>query len=129
LLNDGSLLNDNFGLHIFVFLDRAKIFGRPESRAAIRGPFVASQLFPWWLDGLHQYLTICRDHNLSLLLKISLISLALLRIERRSPLAGARWLLFNLGLLLIEPMLTLLCLLRRDLFGFWCHRLKLLAIL
>jgi hypothetical protein len=62
-------------------------------------------------------------------LKISLISLALLRIERRSPLAGARWLLFNLALLLIEPMLTLLCLLRRDLFGFWCHRLKVLALL
>lgn len=57
------------------------------------------------------------------------MSLALLRIERRPPLAGARWLLFKLSLLLIEPILTLLCLLRRDLFGFRGHRLKLLALL
>ena len=62
-------------------------------------------------------------------MKISLISLALLRIERRSPLAGARWLLFNLSLLVIEPMLTLLCLLRRDLFGFRGHRLIVLTLL
>ena len=62
-------------------------------------------------------------------MKISLVSLALLRIERRSPLTGARWLLFKLGLLLIKPILTLLCLLWRDLFGFRGHRLKVLALL
>ena len=123
-MNDGSFLNDSFRLHIFVFLNRAKIFGRPESRSAVRGALVASQLFTWWLDGLHLDLTICRDHHLSLLLKISLVSLALFRIKRRSPLPGARWLLLNFDLLLIEPMLSLYCLLRRDLWG---NRLKELA--
>ena len=57
------------------------------------------------------------------------MSLALLRIERRPPLACARWLLFNLGLLLIQPILNLLCLLWRDLFGFRGHRFKVIALL